>query len=110
MKLWIERKPSIRHLHTWGCPAHVLKGKSDKLQFKTEVVFFVGYQKWIVGGFFYSHIDYKVFVSTNTKLLENDYMNDYTPKSRVVLAEMNEPVIEQSMDETRNDVVVLDTP
>ena len=37
-------------------------------------------------------------------------MNDFTPKSRVVLAEMNEPVIEQSMDETRNDVVVLDTP
>ena len=37
-------------------------------------------------------------------------MNDFTPKSRVVLAEMNEPVIEQSMDETRSDVVVLDTP
>ena len=37
-------------------------------------------------------------------------MNDYNPKCRVVLAEMNEPVIEQSMDETRNDVVVLDTP
>ena len=37
-------------------------------------------------------------------------MNDYTPKSRVVLAEMNEPVIEQSMDETRNVVVVSDTP
>ena len=37
-------------------------------------------------------------------------MNDFTLKSRVVLAEMNEPVIEQSMDETRNDVVVLDTP
>ena len=37
-------------------------------------------------------------------------MDDYTPKSRVVLAEMNEPVIEQPMDETRNDVVVSDTP
>ena len=37
-------------------------------------------------------------------------MNDCTPKSRVVLAKMNEPVIKQSMDETRNDVVVLDTP
>ena len=37
-------------------------------------------------------------------------MNNFTPRSRVVLAEMNEPVIEQSMDETRNDVVVLDTP
>ena len=37
-------------------------------------------------------------------------MNDYTPKSRVVLAEMNEPVNEQPMDETRDDVVVSDTP
>ena len=42
--------------------------------------------------------------------LKNDYMNNYTPKSRVVLAKMNELVIKQSMDETRNDVVVLDTP
>ena len=44
--------------------------------------------------------------------LENDYMNDYTPKSRVFfffLAKMNEPVIEQSMDESMNDVVVSDT-
>ena len=37
-------------------------------------------------------------------------MNNYTPKSRVVLAEMNEPVIEQPMDETRDDLAVLDTP
>ena len=36
-------------------------------------------------------------------------MNNFTPKSRVVLAEMNEPVNEQPMDETRDDVVVLDT-
>ena len=37
-------------------------------------------------------------------------MNDYTPRSRVVLVEMNEPVIEQPMDETRDDMTVLDTP
>ena len=74
------------------------------------MVFFVGYPKGIVGGLFYSHKDNKVFVSTNAKFLENDYMNDYTPRSRVVLAEMNEPVNEQPMDETRDDVVVLDTP
>ena len=110
VELWIGRKPGMRHLHIWGCPAHMLKGKSDKLQSKTEVVFFVGYPKGTVGGLFYSHKDNKVFVSTNAKYLENDYMNDYTLKSRVVLAEMNELAIEQSMDETRNDVVVLDTP
>ena len=72
----------------------MLKGKSDKLKSKTEVLFFVGYPKWTVGGLFYSHKDNKVFVSTNTKFLENDCMNDYTPKSRVVLAEINELVIE----------------
>ena len=88
----------------------MLKRKSDKLQSKIEVVFFVGYPKETVGGLFYSHKDNKVFVSTNANFLENDYMNDYTPRSRVVLAEMNEPVIEQPMDETRDDVDVLDTP
>ena len=40
--------------------------------------------------------------------LKNDYMNDYTPRSKVILAEMNEPIIEQPMDETRDDVVMLD--
>ena len=88
----------------------MLKGKSDKLQSKIGVVFFVGYRKGTVRGLFYSHKDNKVFISTNAKFLENDDMNDFTPKSRVVLAEMNEPIIEQSMNETRNDVVVLDTP
>ena len=50
--LWNRHKPSMRHLHIWGCPAHVLKGKSDRLQSKTEVVFFVGYPKGTIGGLF----------------------------------------------------------
>ena len=110
VELWNGRKPSMRHLHIWGCPAHMLKGNSDKLQSKTEVVFYVGYPKGTAGGLFYSHKDNKVFISTNAKFLENDYMNNYTPRSRVVLAEMNELVNKQSMDETRDDVVILDTP
>ena len=79
LELWIRCKPSMRHLHIWGCPAHVLKGKSNKLQSKIEVVFFVWYPKGTVGGLFYSHNDNKAFVSTNAKFLENDYRNDYTP-------------------------------
>ena len=110
VELWSGRNPSMIHLHIWGCPAHKLKGKFDKLQSKTEVVFFVGYPKGTVGGLFYSHKDNKVFISTNAKFLENDYMNNYTPRSRVVLAEMNEPIIEQSIHETRDNVDVLNTP
>ena len=37
-------------------------------------------------------------------------MNNFTPRSKVVLVEMNEPVIEQPMHETRDNVDVLDTP
>ena len=37
-------------------------------------------------------------------------MNKFTPRSKVVLAEMNEPVIEQLMHETSDNVDVLDTP
>ena len=37
-------------------------------------------------------------------------MNNFTPRSRVVLVEMNEPIIKQLMDETRDDVVVSDIP
>ena len=110
IELWNGHKPSIRHLHIWGCPAHVLKGKSDKLQSKTKVVFFVGYPKGTIRGLFYKHKDNKVFISTNAKFLKNDYMNNYTPRSKVVLAEMNEPINKQPMDETRDDVAVLDTP
>ena len=109
VELWTGRKPSTRHLHIWGCPAHVLKGKSNKLQSQTVVVFFVGYPKGTVGGLFYSYKDNKGFISTNAKFLENDYMNYYTPRSRVVLAEINELVNEQPMDDTRDDVVVSDT-
>ena len=110
IELWIGGKPSMRHLHIWGCPTHVLKGKFDKLQFKTEVVFFVGHPKGTFGGLFFSHKDNKAFVSINAKFFENDYVNNFTPRSGAVLVEMNELVFEQSMDETRNDVVVSDTP
>ena len=37
-------------------------------------------------------------------------MNNFNPRSKVVLAELDDLVIEQPLDEIRDDVVVLDTP
>ena len=88
----------------------MLKGKPDKLEPKLEVCLLVGYPKETRGYLFYSYKDNKVFVSTNAKFLENDYMNNYTPRSRAVLAEMNEFVNQQPVDKTRDDMAVLDTP
>ena len=84
----------MKYLHICGCPTHMLKGKPDKLEPKSKVCLLIGYPKETRVYLFYSRKDNKVFVSTNAKFLENDYMNNFTPRSRVVLAEMNEPVIE----------------
>ncbi|XP_073121767.1 uncharacterized protein [Henckelia pumila] len=77
IELWNGRKPSLRHFRIWGCPAHVLKGKSGKLESRTEVCLFVGYPKGSKGGLFYSPQEKKVFVSTNATFLENDYMTNF---------------------------------
>ena len=86
MELWSRCEPSMKYLHIQGCQAHVLKGKPDKLEPKLEVCLLVGYPKETRGYLFYSYKDNKVFVSTNAKFLENDYMNNFTPRSKVVLA------------------------
>ena len=85
LELWSGRKPSLRHISIWGCTEHVLKGKTGKLEPRTEVCLFVGYPKSTRGGLFYSPQDKKVFVSTDATFLENDYMENFKPQSRVVL-------------------------
>ena len=49
---------------------------------------FVGYPKGTRGGLFYSHSEKKVFTSTNATFLENDYVQNFKPRSKVVLEEM----------------------
>ena len=61
------------------------------------------------GYLFYNHKNNKMFVSTHAKFLEDDYVNNFNPRNKVVLTEINEPINEQPMDETRYDVAVLDT-
>jgi transposase InsO family protein len=80
-ELWTGRRPSIRYIHIWVCPAHVLKGKVDKLESKTEVCLFVGYPKGTKGYLFNSPKEMKVFVTTNAKFLEEKYINNNIPKS-----------------------------
>ena len=66
----------------------MLKKKTRKLEPKTEVSLFIGYPKGTRGGIFYSPKEKKVFVSTHATFLENDYMNNFKPRSKVILEEM----------------------
>ncbi|KAH9671204.1 hypothetical protein KPL70_017270 [Citrus sinensis] len=89
IELWSGRKPSLRHVRIWGSPAHVLKPKADKMDSRSEVCMFVGYPKGTMGGLFYSPQDRKVIVSTHFTSLKEDYVNNFKPKSKVILEELS---------------------
>ena len=88
-KLWSWRKPSLNHISIWGAPAHVLRKEPHKLESHIEVCLFIGYPKGTRGGLFYSSSEKKVIVSTNEKFFEEDYVNNFKPKSKVILKELD---------------------
>ena len=45
VELWIHHKASTQHYRIWGCPTYVIKGKTEKLDTKSELCYFVGYPK-----------------------------------------------------------------
>ena len=85
LELWNGRKTSLRHFRIWGCPAHVLKNKTTKLEPRSQVCL---YSKETRGRLFYSPDDNKVFVSTNATFLEEDYMREFKHRSKVLLEEL----------------------
>jgi len=73
------------------------------------VCLFVGYLKGTRGYLFYSRNEIK-FVTTNAIFLENDNVNNYRPKSKVVLEEMLDARETTSSEVPEDEVVVLDIP
>ncbi|KAL8528512.1 hypothetical protein ACS0TY_006083 [Phlomoides rotata] len=90
-ELWTGRKPSLRHIRIWGCPAYMLDKEADKLEPHSELRFFIGYPRGTKGGLFYSPKDQKIVVSTHSRFLEDDYMSNRQPKSEITLDEMRGP-------------------
>ena len=88
-ELWKGHKPSLNHIRIWGAPAHVLVQKQQKLESRTEMCMFIGYPKGTRGGIFFNPKEKKVIVSTHATFLEEDYMNNFKPKSKVVLEELD---------------------
>ena len=48
---------------------------------------FIGYPKGTRVGIFYNPKEKKVIVNTHATFLEEDYMNNFKPRSKVVLEE-----------------------
>ena len=50
---------------------------------------FIGYPKGKQDGIFYNPKENKVIVSTHATFLEEDYMNNFKPRRKVVLEELD---------------------
>ncbi|RVX07135.1 Retrovirus-related Pol polyprotein from transposon TNT 1-94 [Vitis vinifera] len=72
-ELWTSKKPSIRHLHVWGCPAEArpYKPNEKKLDSRTVSCYFVGYSERSRGFKFYDPSTRSFFETGNAKFIED---------------------------------------
>ena len=87
-EIWKERKPSLKHVKIWGCPAYVKKVDPDKLESRSVKCNFVGYPKETLGYYFYT--DHRVFVSRHATFLEKEFILEGNSGSKIELDEVQE--------------------
>ena len=80
----------------------MLKQSSDKLDVKSELCWFVGYPKGTRGYNFYNKSDMKVFVSTNAKFMEEEYIMNH------IIRDMNEWTENGGFSSIQDNVVLVD--
>ncbi|RVW36414.1 Retrovirus-related Pol polyprotein from transposon TNT 1-94 [Vitis vinifera] len=96
-ELWTSKKPSIRHLHVWGCPteARPYKPNKKKLDSRTVSCYFVGYSERSRGFKFYDPSTRSFFETGNAKFIEDVELSGREPLRKVVFEEefVNIPII-----------------
>ncbi|WJZ95165.1 hypothetical protein VitviT2T_013955 [Vitis vinifera] len=88
-ELWTSKKPSIRHLHVWGCPAEArpYKPNEKKLDSRTMSCYFVGYSERSRGFKFYDPSSRSFFEMGNAKFIEDVELSGREPLRKVVFEE-----------------------
>ena len=81
-----------------------------KLESRSELCLFVGYPKGTKGYIFYSPSDNKTFVSTNARFLEEDYIKNMKPRSRLIIEELLGEKSSISQEERVPRPIVEETP
>ncbi|KAL0287277.1 UNVERIFIED_CONTAM: Copia protein [Sesamum angustifolium] len=72
-ELWTCNKPSLKHLHIWGCPveARPYRSNEKKLDSRSVSCYFVGYSERSRGYKFYSPTTKMIFESRNARFFED---------------------------------------
>ena len=87
-EIWKRKKPDFSYFRVWGCPAHVKKHDTYKLESRTELCKFVGYPKETIGYYFYRPEEQSIFVGKRAIFLEDEYLLRRDSGSKVVLEEV----------------------
>jgi hypothetical protein len=90
-ELWTGRKPSLRHLHVWGClvEARIYNPHERKLNFKTISSYFIGYPaKSKVYRFYYPTHSTKIVETGNARFLENGEISGSDKPQNAVIQEV----------------------
>nr|KYP40661.1 Retrovirus-related Pol polyprotein from transposon TNT 1-94 [Cajanus cajan] len=93
-ELWTGKRPSLKHLHIWGCPAEArpYRPHESKLESRTVSCYFVGYPKRSRGYKFYNPTTRSFFETGNARFLEDVEFGKEENIRNVVFEE--EPVID----------------
>ena len=90
-ELWTGRKPSLRHLHVWGCPAEarMYNPHEKKLDSRTVSGYFIGYPEKSKGYRFYcpNHSS-RIIETGNARFIENGEVSGSTDKQIVDINEI----------------------
>ena len=72
-ELWTCKKPSLKHLHIWGCPteARPYRPHEKKLDSRTVSCYFIGYSERSRGYKFYDPTTRSIFEMGNARFFED---------------------------------------
>ena len=88
-ELWTSKKPSIWHLHVWGCLAEARSYKPNEKKLDSRVVscYFVEYSERSRGFKFYDSSTRSFFETNNAKFIEDVELSGREPLRKVVFEE-----------------------
>ncbi|RVW22816.1 Retrovirus-related Pol polyprotein from transposon TNT 1-94 [Vitis vinifera] len=90
-ELWTGRKPSLRHIHIWGCPAEarIYNPHEKKLDSRTVSGYFIGYPDKSKGYRFYCpNHSVRIIETGNARFLENGEISGSNEPRKVDIEEI----------------------
>ncbi|WVZ04530.1 hypothetical protein V8G54_025336 [Vigna mungo] len=105
-ELWTGRKPNLRHLHVWGCPAEVrlYNPHEKKLDARTISGYFIGYPEKSKGYRFYCpNHSTRIVESGNARFIENGQFSG-SEESRIV--DIQEHIDSVSTSNVSSEVII----